>query len=296
VANEWIGVDRRAKEYDRMFSGLLSRLDEEASSLIRRYSGNPLTPMLEYAMGGGKRLRPLVAVLMNEAVGPGAASPYPASMIPELLHTISVVHDDIIDEEVARRGREPFHRVYGIGRSLVLADFAFSIILDIASSYGRAGVGMMGPVSRAAMMMAEGEEREMELISRGEASRDEYFEVIGLKTASLFEVAAELGAILSATPELIEPASAFGWHLGMCYQMADDLEDMRGGSKKELVNLVRPALTGKELLDRMESECTKAQDALEKISPSTARDGLTALAGFISGSVGELMHEDAKSS
>jgi len=285
VVEEWVGVDRRVKEYGRMFGGLVSGLDEEVSSLIRRYSGNPLTPMLEYAMNGGKRLRPLIVVLMNEAIGPGPASPYPASMIPELLHTVSVVQDDIIDDEAVRRGREPFHRVYGIGRSLLLADFAFSIVLDIISSYGGAGVDMMGPVSKAVTMMAEGEEREMELISRGEASRDEYFEVIGLKTASLFELAAGLGAIISANPELMEPASAFGRHLGMCYQMADDLEDIKGGSRKELVNLVRPALTGKELLDRMESECTKAQDALEKIPPSAARDGLTALAGFIPGTV-----------
>ncbi|BBE43007.1 polyprenyl synthetase family protein [Conexivisphaera calida] len=284
MASEWTGVDRRAKDYAQIFGGLLARLDSEVSTIIDRYSGNPLVPMLEYAMGGGKRLRPLVAVLVNESIGPRNASPYPASMIPELLHTISVVHDDIIDEEVARRGRMPFHKVYGVGRSLVLADFAFSIILDITSSYGRDGAGLLGPVSRAAMMMAEGEERELELVTNGRATRDEYFEVIGLKTASLFEVAAELGALLSVNPELATIASSFGWHLGMGYQMADDLEDMRGGSKKELVNLVSPRLTKEELLDRMRLECAKAAEALDGLPPGHARDGLAALIGFILGS------------
>ncbi|MGC8555865.1 MAG: polyprenyl synthetase family protein [Conexivisphaera sp.] len=287
MASEWTGVDRRAREYSRMFNGLLRRLDDEAAVLLRRYSGNPLTPMLEYAMGGGKRLRPLVAVLVNEAAGPGEASPYPASMIPELLHTISVVHDDIIDDEIARRGRAPFHRVYGVGRSLVLADFAFSIILDIASSYGREGVSMLGPVSRAAMMMAEGEERELDLVARGSATLEEYLEVIGLKTASLFEVAAELGSILSRDPASLPAASSFGWHLGMGYQIADDLEDMRGGSGRELVNLVSPRLAGPELLERMRSECSKAMEALASFPPSPARDGLAALVEFVSGSTGD---------
>jgi octaprenyl-diphosphate synthase len=284
VAVEWTGVDRRIADYEREFGGLLARLEGEVDSLLRRYSGNPLAPMLGYAMAGGKRLRPLITVLVNESLGPGAFSPYQASMIPELLHVISVVHDDIIDEEQSRRGRPPFHAVYGVGRSLVLADFAFSIILDIASSYGRAGVPIMGQVSRAAMMMAEGEEREMDLISRGGATRDEYREVVGLKTASLFQVAAELGAALSASPGSLPAASSFGWHFGVAYQLADDLEDMGRGRGRELVDLVRPALSRDELLDSLRSECSAALGALGEFPPGGARDRLSRLVGFLAGS------------
>lgn len=281
---EWIGVDRRTEDYARIFGDLLARLDSEVSALIERYSDNPLAPMLRYAMGGGKRLRPLVTVLINEAIGPRDLSPYPASMIPELLHTISVVHDDIIDDEVARRGKEPFHRVYGVGRSLVLADFAFSIILDITSSYGKEGASLLGPVSRAAMMMAEGEERELELLEKGRATREEYFEVIGLKTASLFEVAAELGALLSANPELADAASSFGWHLGMGYQIADDLEDMRRGPGKELAGIADPRLTEEDLLRRMHIECEEAAEALRRLPPGRAREYLSLLVRFVLGS------------
>ncbi len=286
MASGWVGVDRRAGEYERAFEPQLARLDSEVSSLLRRYSDNPLTELLRYSMEGGKRLRPLVAILVNESIGPGEMSPYPASMIPELLHTISVVHDDVIDEEVERRGRAPFHKVYGIGRTLVLADFAFSIILDIASSYGRESTKLLGPVSRAAMMMAEGEEREMELLEKGKATRQEYLEVVGLKTASLFEVAAEIGALLSRSPDMAQAASKFGWHLGMGYQMADDLEDVRRGSSRELVNLVSPRMSEDDLLEEMMMELSRAEEALGKLPPGSARDGLAALVRFISGGAG----------
>ncbi len=275
----WQHLDKRVQEYRSIFGSRIGRINRELSELLSRYSGHPLSDRLTYAIGGGKRLRPLITVLVYEALGGGDESPYPASLIGELLHTISLVHDDVIDKETTRRGRKPFYKIYGIGSSLLLADFVFSMILDIAASYRT--VGLLEVISRTAMLMSEGEDRELQLLSRDFVTFDEYLTVISLKTASLFEAAAEIGSLLSGKSYCAGLASRFGWNLGMSYQLADDVEDVRAGRAGEILRMLDPPTSERKMLELANSYSSAAAKELSSIPQNRSRKLLEILTATI---------------
>ena len=275
----WSHIDRRAEEYRSRFGDKLDRIEEELSSLVERYSEHPLAPHLKYALEGGKRLRPLISVLAYEAIGGREEDPYLASTIPELLHTVSIVHDDIIDKESIRRGRKPFYKMFGVESSLLLADFVFSIILDIAASYNNKR--LLEAASRAAMLMSEGEYKEMLLLSRHSITFSDYLEVISLKTASLFEASAEIAPILAGRRELEETLSRFGWYIGMCYQLMDDAEDVANGGRVELLNLVKPKLSIEAILSKAREYASLALNEITVLPKSPAKYDLESLAKTI---------------
>jgi octaprenyl-diphosphate synthase len=275
----WSHLDRRAEDYKQRFKEKLERIEEELLRLLERYSEHPLTDHLRYALEGGKRLRPLISVLAYEAIGGGKEDPYLASTIPELLHTVSIVHDDIIDKESIRRGRKPFYKVFGVENSLLLADFVFSIILDIAASYDNKR--LLEAASRAAMLMSEGEYKELLLLSKPSISFDDYLEVISLKTASLFEVSAEIAPILADKRELEETLSRFGWYIGMCYQLVDDAEDAVNGGKVELLSLINPKPKIDSMIEEAKRYALLALQEILKLPESVARHDLESLARTI---------------
>ena len=273
------------------FSEYLLKIDDALKRELDLYSWSEFYAPLRYACDGGKRIRPLILVLSAESVMPRMANSlrigehvFFAACAIELLHTESVIHDDIIDEENLRRGKPSFHVKYGYNSSILTADFVLGIILSIGSKLNNARVA--NELSNAAIKMSEGEMMEIKLAEDLKMGEDDYVKVLEQKTASLFEASAKIGAILGGgKEEEIQAMAAFGNLLGIAYQIHDDLIDWN--NEDRLFNiLVKKNEQSKEFVDRMEklylSYSSKAKKELRKIKDSTQKSHLEHLTDLAS--------------
>lgn len=246
----WKDLKLRLEPYVR-------RADSAILRVLSSDAGSPFTePLMEF-MRGGKRVRPVILLLVNEAVG-GGGDPEPAAAAVELIHAASLIHDDIIDESETRRDSASFHSRYGVEMAILIADYILSLVLELASSYGDRRVGKI--VSEATKTMSIGEAMEVSFIRKAAPiSLDDYLRVLEYKTASLFRAASSLGALIAGRDHLIEKMDLYGLYLGLAYQIKDDLLDW--GGKSELTRFLRE----------------DARDSLNDLALSYAREAVNAL-------------------
>jgi octaprenyl-diphosphate synthase len=231
---------------------------------------------------GGKRIRPLILILSAESVGKCDENAYTASCAVEFLHTESVIHDDIIDNEILRRRKDPFHIKYGYNTSIITGDFVLGLILNISSRLDSAR--MARELAITAMMMSEGEMIETRLETSDDVTFDDYVKVMEYKTATAFEAAAKIGAILGGgNEEQVMALAEYGKNMGIAYQIRDDLQDWNNEDK--LFNiLIKKSSDPRIVFDHMEemlkNYSNKAKTALRKINDSPARARLENLLDF----------------
>ena len=208
----------------------VERVDRTLAAELKLYEHSRFHDPLVYAIEGGKRVRPVMLMLSAEALGCKDDKVLGAAVAVELLHTESIIHDDVIDEEVARRSKAPFHLKYGYSASLLSADFVFAMILAIAARYDSR---IAEEVSGAALQMAEGEYSELTIDPQiYKLTWDEYLRIITDKTAALFETSVKLGALIAGGNEKEVAALAeYGRSVGRAYQLRDDLLDWRSKDK-----------------------------------------------------------------
>jgi octaprenyl-diphosphate synthase len=250
----------------------LFRIEEALKRELDHYSWSEFHAPLRYACDGGKRIRPLILVLSAEAINGRKANgdAYLAASAIELLHTESIIHDDIVDEENTRRGKPSFHIKYGYNSSILTADFVLGIILAIGSKLKNPHV--INELSNAATRMSEGEMMEIRLTKAPAITEDDYIKVLDHKTASLFEASAKIGAILAeGSDEQVRAMTSFGHLLGIAYQIHDDLIDWNNEDK--LFNmLVKQSGQSKDFIDRMEklyqSYASRAKSELLRVAPA----------------------------
>ena len=207
------------------------RVDSALARELLLYNHSRFHDPLLYATEGGKRVRPVMLMLSAEALGCKDDSVLGAAVAVELLHTESIIHDDVIDEEKVRRAKMPFHVKYGYSASLLSADFVFAMILAIAARYDDRRIAE--EVSNAALQMAEGEYSELTIDPQiYKLTWDEYIRITTEKTASLFETSAKLGALIAEGNEKdVEALADYGRCIGIAYQLKDDLLDWRSQDK-----------------------------------------------------------------
>ena len=211
------------RELEIRSEAYIMRFDKALIKVFDNHLWSSFHEPLLYATHGGKRIRPLILMLSAEAVGVPSTKTDLASVAVELLHTESIIHDDIIDEQIKRRDRDSFHKRYGNNTSILTADFVFGIILEIASRYNDPRVAK--ELSSAAIKMCEGEHRELNMNAR-KVPWVEYLTVISEKTAALFQTSSKLGAIIGGgNEEEIDGLAGFGVNLGIAYQIHDDILD-----------------------------------------------------------------------
>jgi len=265
------------------FSSYLSKIDEYLARELDLYSWSEFYTPLRYASEGGKRIRPLILILSAESISSNkrlateaTEDMFLASCAIELLHTESVIHDDIIDKEDYRRGKPSFHVKYGYNSSILTADFVLGIILNIITKLNNAKIS--AELSKAATKMSEGEMMEIKLTKDLILKDDDYIKVVENKTASLFEAASKIGSLLGeGTQEEISAMGNFGHLLGIAYQIHDDIMDWN--NEDRLFNiLVRNNKESVEFIERMEnlymSYSSKAKNELKKISDSASKKHL----------------------
>lgn len=255
--------------------GYVSEIEKALSDELNNYRDSVFFTPLTYATRGGGRIRPILLVLSHESVGGKGLSPLPAAVAVELAHTESLIHDDIIDKDILRRGSAAFHALYGWGLSALSADFILSMILNIAAKYSDARVTRT--LAFGARMMCEGELEELEVVNTSESvSLDKFVGIVEKKTASLFEVSAKLGALIGGASEAeIEALSEYGKLVGTAYQIQDDILDWETSSLVKMVQVSNSSLaktsTAKYLEKMSASLVFEAKQKLEKLKPSKAR-------------------------
>jgi octaprenyl-diphosphate synthase len=208
------------------------REDFEAVDALIIDSLNSDIPLVEeisayIIKAGGKRLRPLLVLLAARASGYKGSEHIKLAVIIEFLHTAMLLHDDVVDNSSLRRGRATANATWGNAASVLVGDFLHSRAFEMMVEIGNLDV--MGLLSKATNGIAEGEVQQLMYLRDPEITETIYREVIYRKTALLFEVAAHSGSVLANADETTRRAlNHFGKHLGIAFQLMDDLLDYDG--------------------------------------------------------------------
>ena len=278
-------MDRKNLEINPLletYSKYIKKIDAALDTELELYSESEFCEPLKFAIEGGKRIRPIISLLSAESVGKLDENVFAAACAIELLHTESVIHDDIIDNETKRRQKDPFHIKYGYNASVLTGDFVLGLILNISSRLDNPRITK--DLATAAMLMSEGEILEGKLEESGDATFDDYLKVMEYKTATAFEMAAKLGSIIgNGTEEQIESLAEYGKNIGIAYQIRDDLMDWKNEDK--LFNLlIKKSSDPRIIFNKMEEMLDKfsklALDSLRKINQSDAKNNLENLVKF----------------
>jgi octaprenyl-diphosphate synthase len=186
--------------------------------------------MAEYIINsGGKRLRPVLAVLSARACGYQGQAHTSTAAVIEFIHTATLLHDDVVDASDLRRGKETANSIWGNEASVLVGDFIFSRAFQMMVDIG--DLRVMEILSKASNTIAEGEVLQLMNCNDPDTTQERYMEVIRFKTAKLFEAATQVGAILSEqSVELEQHMAAYGMHLGTAFQLIDDVLDYRADS------------------------------------------------------------------
>lgn len=211
-----------------VFSFIQGELPQVNAFLAREAAGlDPVVrPVVEHALlAGGKRLRPMLVLLTARALGLSEGpDPYPLACSLEILHTATLLHDDILDGAELRRGREAAHLVFGPQVAILAGDVLLALANRLVAGYGQPRLTWI--LSEAIMRTATGEVMEIGATRRPDLTLERYLEIIAGKTAFLFQGACQCGAILCSASEVLETAARdFGLHLGVAFQLVDDALD-----------------------------------------------------------------------
>lgn len=182
-------------------------------------------------VSGGKRIRPRLVLLSFLACGgTDLSAVYDLAAAVEMVHTATLVHDDINDHSDFRRGKVAVHKKWGRTFALLAGDFLFTKVYELMAPYGNPYNVMM---SRACVKLVEGETLQAHAAKTGEIDREIYKKIIARKTASLFEVSTIMGAAAAgASDETIETLREYGYNLGMAFQLVDDILDVIGDAEE----------------------------------------------------------------
>lgn len=206
-------IEKELEEFKRLFDKSLQ-------------STNPLLgEVLDYIKKrSGKMMRPMLVLLVAKLFSTPNDSTQHAALSLELLHTASLVHDDVVDESDKRRGQSSVNAIYKNKVSVLVGDYMLATSLKHAS-YSRK-IELVELVARLGQNLAEGEIIQLANTMNREFSEEIYFDVIRKKTAALFRASAESGAIsVNAKPDDIEKAGLFGEMVGIAFQIKDDIFD-----------------------------------------------------------------------
>jgi len=208
-----------AKEFTAVNKTILNQL----------HSNVPLVENIGHYIidAGGKRLRPLLVLLSSQALGYTGSRHIEMAAIIEFIHTATLLHDDVVDLSQLRRGRATANAQWGNAPSVLVGDFLYSRAFQMLVSLG--DLRIMSVMANATNLVAEGEV--LQLVHAGDINTNEasYRRVIQCKTAQLFEAAAECGALLAgANDETLREIARYGQHLGMAFQLVDDVLDYSG--------------------------------------------------------------------
>jgi len=180
--------------------------------------------------GGGKRLRPALLLLCSRLFGPPTACARRLAAVVEMIHTATLVHDDVIDLARKRRGRPSTNVIWGNHMAVLAGDWLYMQAFQVALR--ERNFHLLEVLISLTQMMVEGELLQLERLQKLDISEADYMELVDRKTASLFSACARLGAIAAGASEAQEnQLTDFAWNLGMAFQLVDDILDFTSTEK-----------------------------------------------------------------
>jgi octaprenyl-diphosphate synthase len=205
-----------------LINGVLTRQIKDLNPLVREVA--------EHVLGsGGKRLRPLLTLLCFRSFDKNSGKEYDLGCAFELLHSATLIHDDILDNADLRRGRKSAHLVFGIDRTVLAGDALLALSNMIIAAYGNADLTQC--VSEALLYTASGETEEIFWMRKSNLDRENYLQIIRGKTAYLIQAACKCGGILAGAEEKrIRDLSEYGFNIGTAFQLVDDALDYTSDS------------------------------------------------------------------
>ena len=196
---------------------------------------------------GGKRLRPMLLLLVAKALGGVSDNHLILAAVIEFIHTATLLHDDVVDESELRRGNQTANAVWGNAASVLVGDYLYSSAFEMMVRTDNMRV--MGILSKTTTAIAEGEVLQLLNCNNPQTTEAKYLEVIARKTAILFSAATQLAAVISNASDEIETALAsYGQHLGIAFQLIDDALDYQATSEELGKNLGDDLAEGKPTL------------------------------------------------
>jgi octaprenyl-diphosphate synthase len=226
-------------EADKVDALLMANLKSEIQ-LINQLGGYII-------QGGGKRIRPLIALLSAKSLGYTGQQHIDIAAILELVHTATLLHDDVVDSSQLRRGRQTANDLWGTEASVLVGDFLYSRAFQMMVTLNNNKV--LGVLADATNVIAEGEVMQLVNCHDPDITELRYLDTIRNKTAKLFEAASGLGAILSGANDKTTTAmNAYGMHLGTAFQLADDALDYSSSPDKLGKNIGDDLSEGKPTL------------------------------------------------
>jgi octaprenyl-diphosphate synthase len=201
---------------------------EIADRIVADYLGSDITlirQLGEHIFGsGGKRLRPTLVLLGAQVFNYSGDHHRLLAGIVELIHTATLLHDDVVDSSSLRRGKRTANNIWGNEASVLVGDYLYSRAFQMMVTVG--SMPILSVLANAANTIAEGEVMQLMNRNHSEATEEQYMQVIERKTATLFSAAAQLGAILCQRSEAEKQALAtYGLHIGIAFQLVDDALD-----------------------------------------------------------------------
>jgi len=217
-------------------------LDELSSDVVL------INQIGHYIVGsGGKRLRPMLLLLAAKALNYDGDKHLILAAVIEFIHTATLLHDDVVDESVLRRGQESANAVWGNAASVLVGDYLYSSAFEMMVRTDNMRV--MDILSKTTTAIAEGEVLQLLNCNNPATTEEKYLQVIARKTAILFSAATRLGAVLANTPAAIETSLAsYGQHLGIAFQLIDDALDYSATAEELGKNLGDDLAEGKPTL------------------------------------------------
>jgi len=219
--------EHRKPSLDPLFELLKPDL-ERVNRLIVERMHSPVSLVAELAghivSAGGKRLRPMLTLACARLCGYQGDRHIALAAVVEFIHTATLLHDDVVDESHLRRGRDTANAIWGNKPPVLVGDFLFARSFQLMVEDG--SLRVLEILSRAAAVIAEGEVHQLMTANDTSTSEAAYMEIIEAKTAALFAAASRVGAVLAGRPPIEEEAmERFGRHLGIAYQLVDDVLD-----------------------------------------------------------------------
>ena len=206
-------IEGHLNNFIDMFNGALTHSDQLLSQVLTHIRQR-----------GGKRMRPILILLLAKNYGEVSKTTLHSAVGLELLHTASLVHDDVVDESEERRGQASVNATYNNKVAVLVGDYLLSTaLLHVAYTSNETIIQNLAELGRT---LARGEILQLSNIQNTVISEDVYYDVIKMKTAALFESCAGIGAMSAgASPEEVEKAKRFGQNLGIIFQIRDDIFD-----------------------------------------------------------------------
>lgn len=222
---------------------------------------------------GGKRIRPILALLVAKACNYQGHKHIDIAAIIEFIHTATLLHDDVVDESSLRRGKNTANQVWGNQAAVLVGDFLYSRSFEMMVDVG--SMRVMEILSGTTNTIAEGEVLQLLNCNDADTSEQRYMDVIHSKTAKLFEAASQLGAILAgSSPEDEQCMAKYGMHLGTAFQLIDDVMDYKASAEEMGKNVGDDLAEGKPTLPLIIALQRSKGDEAKQIREAIEEGGL----------------------